>query len=191
MKERDREERGTGMKGRNRRNKTFSLYPYYKDSRPCPTVSQYQLDARWPKIHDTFATPNHPLEKEKGKWPQLVNLFEVKQQRSCQKLMIAGPAFCLINLIKKCYFLCIETQPDGHSGWNALANPTLWCWTVLAPWPCLHFQRIDTLSGEVALSKLNLPPPEKGPIIRGKNLLSLAVNSFLLEKTPFKKWEGV
>ena len=33
----------------------------YKDSRPCPTVSQYQLDAPGRrKIYDTFATPNHP-----------------------------------------------------------------------------------------------------------------------------------
>ena len=44
MKERDRKERGTEMKGRNRRNKNSTL-TCYKDSRPCPTVSQYQLDA--------------------------------------------------------------------------------------------------------------------------------------------------
>ena len=55
MKERDREEKGTGMKvqkkkkkKKNRRNKnipTPSTLTCYKDSRPCPTVSQYQLDA--------------------------------------------------------------------------------------------------------------------------------------------------
>ena len=47
MKERDREERGTGMKGnKNRRNKKFpSTLTCYKDSKPCPTVSQYQMDA--------------------------------------------------------------------------------------------------------------------------------------------------
>ena len=49
------EREGQGRK-RNRKEieetekiKTFSLYPYplqgYKDSRPCPIVSQYQLDA--------------------------------------------------------------------------------------------------------------------------------------------------
>ena len=30
-----------------------------KDSSPYPIVSQYQLDARGCKIHDTFASPNH------------------------------------------------------------------------------------------------------------------------------------
>ena len=32
----------------------------YKDSRPCPTVSQFQLDAPVTETHDTFATPDHP-----------------------------------------------------------------------------------------------------------------------------------
>ena len=47
MKERDREERGTGMKVWNQKKmKTFpSSLTCYKDSRPCPTDSQYQLDA--------------------------------------------------------------------------------------------------------------------------------------------------
>ena len=41
--------------------KTFPLYLYLcKDSRPCPTVSQYQLDAPVSKIHDTYASSNHP-----------------------------------------------------------------------------------------------------------------------------------
>ena len=44
MKERNREERGTGIE------ETEEISPStltcYKDSRPCPTVSQYQLDAR-------------------------------------------------------------------------------------------------------------------------------------------------
>ena len=34
----------------------------YKDSRPCPSISQYQLDAPVTKIHDTFATPDHPMK---------------------------------------------------------------------------------------------------------------------------------
>ena len=47
----DREERGTGMKGK-KQNKNIPLYPYcYKDSKPCPTVNQYQLDA--PVTYDT------------------------------------------------------------------------------------------------------------------------------------------
>ena len=55
-----RESRGDEREGQGRKRnrneseeteeiKTFPLYPYplhlYKDSRPCPTVSQYQLDA--------------------------------------------------------------------------------------------------------------------------------------------------
>ena len=46
-KERDREERGTGMKAKKqKKQKHFpSILTCYKDSRPCPTVSQYQLDA--------------------------------------------------------------------------------------------------------------------------------------------------
>ena len=51
IKERDREERGTGMKGK-KTNKNIPLYPYLlKDSKSCPTVSQYQLDTQVTKIH--------------------------------------------------------------------------------------------------------------------------------------------
>ena len=43
MKEKDRDEKGTGMKVN--RNKTISPpLTCYKDSRPCLTVRQYQLD---------------------------------------------------------------------------------------------------------------------------------------------------
>ena len=47
MKERDREERGTGMKSEEIEEikHSPSTLPRYKDSRPCPTASQYQLDA--------------------------------------------------------------------------------------------------------------------------------------------------
>ena len=46
MKERDREGRGTEMKGKTQEIKTFSsTLTCYKDCKPCPTVSQYQLDA--------------------------------------------------------------------------------------------------------------------------------------------------
>ena len=48
--ERDREVREQEWKWRNRRNENIPHLPLtilicYKDSRPCPTVSQYQLDA--------------------------------------------------------------------------------------------------------------------------------------------------
>ena len=47
MKERDREERGTGMKVKKQKKLKHHLptLTCYKGSRPCPTVSQYQLDA--------------------------------------------------------------------------------------------------------------------------------------------------
>ena len=46
MKERDREEKGTGLKVKKQKKLKHSLSTliFYKDSRPCPTVSQYQLD---------------------------------------------------------------------------------------------------------------------------------------------------
>ena len=48
IKERDREERNRNESEETEEIKIFPIYPYltcYKDSRPCPTVSQYQLDA--------------------------------------------------------------------------------------------------------------------------------------------------
>ena len=32
----------------------------YKDNRPCPIMSKYQLDARGRKIYDNFTTLDHP-----------------------------------------------------------------------------------------------------------------------------------
>ena len=37
----------------------------YKDSKPCPAVSQYSWAPRWRKIKDTFAPPNHPQDGNK------------------------------------------------------------------------------------------------------------------------------
>ena len=47
MKERDREESGTGIKVKKQKKRKHSpsTCTCYKNSRPCPTVSQYQLDA--------------------------------------------------------------------------------------------------------------------------------------------------
>ena len=47
IKERYREERGTGMKEKKQKEiETFpSHFTCYKESKPCPTVNQYQLDA--------------------------------------------------------------------------------------------------------------------------------------------------
>ena len=47
LKERDREERGTGMKVKKQKKLKHSPSTLicYKHSRPCPTGSQYQLDA--------------------------------------------------------------------------------------------------------------------------------------------------
>ena len=46
---------------------------------------------------------------------------------------------------------------------------------------------MDTLSSETPLLKLILTPPEKGPILKGKNLLPCGANSFLFELTHFPK----
>ena len=47
MKEGNRDERGTGMKVKKQKKQLYSLSTFTccKDGRPCPTVSQYQLDA--------------------------------------------------------------------------------------------------------------------------------------------------
>ena len=46
IKERDREERNRNESEETEEIKIFPIYiTCYKDSRPCPTVSQYQLDA--------------------------------------------------------------------------------------------------------------------------------------------------
>ena len=67
MKERDREERGTGMKGKKQKKKKQtvpSTLTCYKDSKPCPTVSQYQLDAPVTQdtrhLRHTQPPPDHP-----------------------------------------------------------------------------------------------------------------------------------
>ena len=50
MKDRDKEETGTGMKVK--KQKHSPVYPYLlQDSMPCPTASQYELDA--PVTYDT------------------------------------------------------------------------------------------------------------------------------------------
>ena len=58
MKERNREERGTGMKGKKQKKLKHSpsAFTYFNDSRPCPTVSQYQLDAL---VTPSYMTPLH------------------------------------------------------------------------------------------------------------------------------------
>ena len=47
---------------------------------------------------------------------------------------------------------------------------------------------IDTLSGETALTKCFFYlPSEMGSTLKGKNLLPLGANSFLVEESPFQK----
>ena len=46
---------------------------------------------------------------------------------------------------------------------------------------------MDTLSREETLSALFCLPPEKGSSLKGKNLLPMGANSFLLKLTPFQK----
>ena len=60
MKQRNREERGTGMKvmKQEKQKHSPSTFTHYKDSRPCPQLS---ANISWSKIHDTFAPTDHPL----------------------------------------------------------------------------------------------------------------------------------
>ena len=51
----------------------------------------------------------------------------------------------------------------------------------------ISLRGMDTLSGVATLSKLFCLPSEKGSTLKGKNLLPLGANSFLLEYTPFQK----
>ena len=60
MKERDREERGKGMKVKKQKKLKHSpsTLTCYKDSKPCPNESQYQLDARVQKLLTFFSAKN-------------------------------------------------------------------------------------------------------------------------------------
>ena len=60
--------------------------------------------------------------------------------------------------------------------------------TLILLQPCIR--RIDTLSREITLSKLFWLLSEKGFTLKGKNLLPLGANSFLLKYTPFQKGLG-
>ena len=45
----------------------------------------------------------------------------------------------------------------------------------------IHLRETDALSGKATLSKIVFLPSEKGSTLKGKNLLPLGANSFLLE----------
>ena len=57
MKERDREERRTGMKGKKQKEKKKfpSTLTCYKGSKACQTASQYQLDAPGPVVQSVVS----------------------------------------------------------------------------------------------------------------------------------------
>ena len=63
MKERNREERGTGMKAKKQKKQKHSpsTLTCYKDSRPCPTVSQYQFDTPVTSSHHP-TTPSNEVK---------------------------------------------------------------------------------------------------------------------------------
>ena len=69
MKERNREERRAGMKVKKlKKNIPSSTITYYRDSWPCPTVSQYQLDALVikPTRHLCTTQPPQAITQERG-----------------------------------------------------------------------------------------------------------------------------
>ena len=56
---------------------------------------------------------------------------------------------------------------------------------------CDDLRRIYTLAREVTLPELICLRSEKGSILKGKNLLPMGANNFLLEKIPCQKGPGV
>ena len=69
MKERDRREKGKWMKMKKQKKQKHSSSTLIccKNSRPCPHVSQYQLDAPFTQdTHFTFASPKHLQEIIRG-----------------------------------------------------------------------------------------------------------------------------
>ena len=81
------EREGQGVK-RNRNeneeteeNHSLSTLTCYKNSRPCP-IANISLTPQWPKIHNTFATPDHPHQDQviclaEEKWTGHLNLFSM------------------------------------------------------------------------------------------------------------------
>ena len=67
MKERDKGERKTNESDRTEEIKTFPLYPYLLQGQQalpnCKPISAGRTGDV--KIHDTFASPNHPKNKNK------------------------------------------------------------------------------------------------------------------------------
>ena len=68
---RDKRKRNRNEKEETEEIKTFpSTLTCSKDSKPCPTVSQYQLDAL--EIYNTFATPDQPPCMSEGMFSHVV-----------------------------------------------------------------------------------------------------------------------
>ena len=64
MKKRDRGERGKWMKDTEEIKRSPSTHTCCKDSRPCPTVSQYQLDTLMTQDTWHLCHPDHPRTRE-------------------------------------------------------------------------------------------------------------------------------
>ena len=106
----------------------------------------------------------------------------------------------LLSRHYKMYLLTIPRKDGAH------AQHIFDCYYLHMPWRYLfawydapkdyrvHLRGIDTLSREITLSKLLLPPPEKGSTLKGKNLLPITLKGktlLLFEWTPFEKGVGM
>ena len=103
MKERNREERGTGMKVKKQKKYTpppppfpSSTFTCYKDSRLCPTVSKYQLDA--PVTSDTrYLRHTRPPPWGNSNEYASLTLFMIK----LEKLPKISLNICFLELLKE------------------------------------------------------------------------------------------
>ena len=111
MKENDRGERKLNESEETEEIKTFPpTLTCCKDSRPCPTVSRYWLDALVTKIHDTFASPNYPhiLDKTKalrelmGRFPEII--FAITKDPHIHPLRYPTDPFRSFSVSRKCTF---------------------------------------------------------------------------------------
>ena len=106
------------------------------------------------------------------------------------------PPWRLANLCEKCLLqrcsgwkwtaekrwsnsFCEWTEPGRPQSWRGCEHSQK-CKRI-SDYVCIILMRVDMLSGETTLVSCFYFPSEKGSTIKGKNLLPMGANSFLLE----------
>ena len=112
MKGRDRGERGTGMKVRNRRNKNPPLpLPATRIVALANCQANISWTARWFKIQDTFATPDDPLQYIV--WGSFLSLKWVRDCLQNTSMNVAG------TWLDVSYWFCLDSNmwcpPTGYN----------------------------------------------------------------------------